>query len=172
VKTNSAVRISSGYFKINGDISCDNEYSLIITGNSLGNVIINGNLNSNVETIFNDTTKIILKLNSPIISTNGLSATYSIILKNQSEVFIQNSNIINLTNNSNLIWIENANSIVKFYNTNGFSRGSNGYFIDSNQDLNVGIHNVRSNKDNNLMINDLFEPSGFIYDSNFYLPNF
>ena len=172
VKTNSAVRISSGYFKINGDILCGNEYSLIITGNSLGNVIINGNLYSNVETIFNDTTKIILKLNSPIISTNGLSATYSIILKNQSEVFIQNSNIINLTNNSNLIWIENANSIVKLYNTNGFSRGSNGYFMDCNQDLNVGIHNVRSNKDNNLMINDLFEPSGFIYDSNFYLPNF
>ena len=93
-------------------------------------------------------------------------------MKNQSEVFIQNSNIVNLTDNSNLIWIGNTNSIVKLYNTNGFSNSSNGYFIDANINLNVGTHNVRSNKDNNLLINDLFEPSGFIYDSNFYLPNF
>ena len=172
VKTNSAVRISSGYFKINGDIYSGVEYSLIVTGNSLGNVTINGNLISSVETLFNDTTKIILKLNSPLISTIGLSATYSMVFNNQSEVYIQNSNIVNLTDNSNLIWIGNTNSIVKLYNTNGFSNSSNGYFIDSNNDLNVGIHNVRSNKDNNLLINDLFEPSGFIYDSNFYLPNF
>jgi hypothetical protein len=172
VKTNSAVRISSGYFKINGDIYSGVEYSLIVTGNSLGNVTINGNLTSSVETLLNDTTKIILKLNSPLISTIGLFATYSMVFNNQSEVYIQNSNIVNLTDNSNLIWIGNTNSIVKLYNTNGFSNSSNGYFIDANNNLNVGIHNVRSNKDNNLLVNDLFEPSGFIYDSNFYLPNF
>ncbi len=172
VKTNSAVRISSGYFTINGNISCDNEYALIISGNSLGNLLINGNLTSGVETVFNDTTNIVLKLNSPLISTTGLSATYSMIFNNKSEVYIQNSNIINLTDDSNLILISSTYSIIKLYNTNGFTSGSNGYFMDCNQNLNVGIHNVRSNKDNNLMINDLFEPSGFIYDSNFYLPNF
>jgi hypothetical protein len=94
------------------------------------------------------------------------------IFNNQSEVYIQNSNIINLTDDSNLILISSTYSIIKLYNTNGFAGGTNGYFMDCNQNLNVGIHNVRSNKDNNLMINDLFEPSGFIYDSNFYLPSF
>jgi ligand-binding sensor domain-containing protein len=94
------------------------------------------------------------------------------IFNNESEIFIQNSNITNLTENSNLIWIGNTQSVVRLYNTNGFSNGSEGYFIDANSELNVSIHNVRSNKDNNLLIGDLFEPSGFIYDSNFYLPNF
>jgi hypothetical protein len=172
VKTNSAVRISSGDFTINGNIYSQREYALIVTGDSLGMVTINGNIISNDESVLNNTTKILLKLNSPIISTNGLSATYSMIFNNESEVFIHNSNIVNLTENSNLIWIGNTYSNVKFYNTNGFSNGSDGYFIDTDEELNVGIHNVRSNKDNNLLVGDLFEPSGFIYDSNFYLPNF
>lgn len=173
-KTNSAIRISSGYFTINGDVNGGVDYSVLITGSSLGNVIINGNLYSRVENLYNNTTAINLKLNSPHIITSGLSATYSIVLNNSNntETYLNGCNIVNLTNNSNLIWIGNSNSKFGTYNTNGFSMGLDGYFIDSNQSLNVGIHNTRSNKDNNLLVNDLFEPSGFIYDSNFYLPTF
>jgi len=171
-KTNSAVRISSGYFTINGNISGGPEYSTIITGNSLGQVTINGNLDSSVEALFNDTTKISLKLNSPLIITSGLSATYSMIFNGQSDTYILNTNIVNLTNDSNIIWVGNTFSQIKLYNSGAWSEGTSGYFIDSSSDLNVGIHNTRSNKDNNILVDDLFSPSGFIYDSNFYLPIF
>lgn len=171
-KTNSAIRISSGYFTINGDINGGVDRTVIITGSSLGSVTINGNLYSSVENLYNDTTNINLKLNSSNIITSGLSATYSIILNNSTETYLNGCNIVNLTNDSNLIWIGNSNSKFGSYNTNGYSMGINGYFIDASQSLNVGIHNTRSNKDNNLLVGDLFEPSGFIYDSNFYLPTF
>jgi hypothetical protein len=171
-KTNSALRVSSGYFIINGDITGGVEYSVIITGSSLGNVTINGNLYSSVENLHNDSTSINLKLNSSQIITSGLSTAYAIILNNTSDTYFNNCNIVNLTTNSNLILVSNSNSKVTLYNTNGFSNGTSGYFIDTNQNLNVGIHNTRSNKDNNLLVNDLFEPSGFIYDNNFYLPTF
>jgi hypothetical protein len=129
-------------------------------------------LYSSVENLYNDSTTINLKLNSSQIITSGLSATYSIILNNTSDTYFNNCNIVNLTTNSNLILVSNSTSKVTLYNTNGFSNGASGYFIDTNQNLNVGIHNTRSNKDNNLLVNDLFEPSGFIYDNNFYLPTF
>ena len=76
-------------------------------------------------------------------------------------------------NPASLIHIQGTTSQFGIYNSFGYSVGtSSGFFIYGTPSFNVGIHNTRSNKDNFSAVNDIFSPSGFIYDDNLYLLNF
>ena len=77
------------------------------------------------------------------------------------------------------IVIEEKNRVTKkvdfhigIYNTIGYGAGTTGSFAYSATPCDIGIHNTRSNNDNAINIQDLFDPSGFIYDPNLFIPNY
>ncbi len=173
---NSAAKIGSGNVTVNGNLNGYNEIGLYLTSGQNGNVTINGDIVSYREAIKHLGDKIKLKVNNSFVSTSGLgTSTYSIHINSgsQSGTYLYNTTIYNGLTNSSLIYIQGTTSQFGVYNSFGYSIGtSSGFFIYGTPSFNVGIHNTRSNKDNYLAVNDIFSPSGFIYDDNLYLPNF
>ena len=174
---NSAAIITSGNVTINGNLYGNDEYGLYLnnsSNNTPGKVVINGDIESNIQTIEHRNNNLKLKVNNSFIRTNSLSSSYSVHLNcgASSSTYLYNTNIYNGLTNSTLIYSENSNTTLRIYNSFGYSPGTqSGYFINSTTPFNVGIHNTRSNKDN-LNINDIFTPSGYIYDQNLDIPNF
>jgi hypothetical protein len=173
---NSAAKIGSGNVTVNGNLNGYNEIGLYLTSGQNGNVTINGDIVSYREAIKHLGDKIKLKVNNSSVRTSGLgTSTYSIHINSgsQSGTYLYNTTIYNGLTNSSLIYIQGTTSQFGVYNSFGYSIGtSSGFFIYGTPSFNVGIHNTRSNKDNYLAVNDIFSPSGFIYDDNLYLPNF
>lgn len=173
---NAAVKIGSGNVTINGNLNGNDEIGLYLTSGENGNVTVNGDINSSREAIKHLGDKIKLKVNNSLVKSSGLgTSTYSIHINSssQSSTYLYNTTIYNGLTNSSLIHIQGTTSQFGIYNSFGYSVGtSSGFFIYGTPSFNVGIHNTRSNKDNFSAVNDIFSPSGFIYDDNLYLPNF
>ena len=172
---NSSVKIGSGYVTINGNLLGNNEIGLYLSSGDIGNVTINGDIQSRREAIKHLGDKIKLKVNNSLIKSDGLgTSTYSIHINSasQSGTYLYNTTIYNGLTNSNIIHMQGTTSQLGIYNSLGYSPGTTGNFIYGTPSFNVGIHNTRSNKDNYTAVNDSFSPSGFIFDNELYLPNF
>ncbi len=164
---NSAAKISSGTVTINGNIYGGDEIGLYVTD---GNITINGNIKTNSTLCINSVGSPSLKVNDSFISNNS---NYTISIKGgDSNNYFINSTIYNGGDDSNIFYLEGNLPSLSIYNCISYSSGDLGYFIFATPSTSdVGIHNTRSNKDN-YNINDIFSPSGFIYDSDFHIPNF
>ena len=170
---NAAANIGSGTIVINGKLNGGVANGLYLTNGNTGDVTINGDITSQIESIVGLSDTITLKVNNSVIKSQGLG-TYpnSIYINSLGSFYISNSTIYNTLTNSTLINIANVNSVLGIYNSLAYSPGTSGYFAYSTTLCDVGFHNVRSNKDNNTNIEDLFDPSGFIYDTNLFIPNY
>lgn len=179
---NAAVSISSGTVSIVGNISggeCPGVYLFGFSGDSPNydpsSVSIFGNISSKKEAIINDSTKAKLKVNNSFIKTEGLGTNpYAINISaaSMSTTYLYNTQIFNSLQDSGLILISATESKLGIYNSLGHSPGTSGKFIYCASTASVGIHNTRSNKDNSDDVEDIFTPSGFIYDQNLYLGDF
>ena len=172
---NSSVKIGSSSLTINGNLYGNNEIGLYLSNGNGSNVTINGNIQSSREAIKHLGNKTLLKVNNSLIKSSGLgSTTYSIHINSasQSGTYLYNTTIYNSLSNSSMIYIQGTTSQFGVYNSFAYSPGTTGNFIYGTPSFNVGIHNTRSNKDNYSAVNDIFSPSGFIYDTNLYLPIF
>jgi len=170
---NGAANIGSGTITINGKLKGGVSNGLILSNGITGDVTINGDITSNIESIVGLSDNITLKVNNSVIKTQGLG-TYpnNIYINSIGSFYISNSTIYNTLTDSTLINVSNVNSVLAIYNSLGYSPGSTGSFIYCATPCDVGIHNTRSNNDNSVNIQDLFDPSGFIYDTNLFIPNY
>lgn len=169
----TAVNIGSGTVSVTGRLNGGVGNGLILSNGSTGDVTINGDITSRIESIIGLSDTISLKVNNSVIKTDGLG-TYpnNIYINSLGSFYISNSTIYNKLADSNLINVANINSILGIYNTLGYNPGTTGSFIYSATPCDVGIHNTRSNNDNSVNIQDLFDPSGFVYDTNLFIPNY
>lgn len=175
---NAAVSISSGTVSIFGNISgveCPGVYLYKENLLDTANVSISGNIISKKEAIINEGGKLNFKVNNSLIKTAGLGTNpYAININaaSMSSTYLYNTQIYNSLENSGSILISATESNLRIYNSFGYSPGTSGKFIYCANTASVSIHNTRSNKDNSDNVEDLFTPSGFIYDQNLYLGDF
>ena len=175
---NAAVSICSGTVSIIGNISgleCPGVYLYKENLLDTSNVSISGNIISKKEAIINEGGKLNFKVNNSLIKTSGLGINpYAININaaSMSSTYLYNTQIYNSLNNSGSILISATESNLRIYNSFGYSPGTSGKFIYCSATTSVSIHNTRSNKDNSDNVEDLFTPSGFIYDQNLYLGDF
>ena len=175
---NAAVSICSGTVSIIGNISgleCPGVYLYKENLLDTSNVSISGNIISKKEAIINEGGKLNFKVNNSLIKTSGLGTNpYAININaaSMSSTYLYNTQIYNSLNNSGSILISATESNLRIYNSFGYSPGTSGKFIYCSATTSVSIHNTRSNKDNSDNVEDLFTPSGFIYDQNLYLGDF
>jgi hypothetical protein len=169
----SAANIGSGTIVVNGKLIGGVDNGLILSNGITGDVTINGDITSKIESIVGLSDTITLKVNNSVIKTQGLG-TYpnNIYINSLGSFYISNSTIYNTLVDSTLINIANVNSVLGVYNSLGYSPGTTGSFAYSATPCDIGIHNTRSNNDNAINIEDLFDPSGFIYDPNLFIPNY
>jgi len=170
---NSALNISSGIINIDGNIKGNIGYGVYLPIGNASKIKINGDIYSQIEALvlLNDNTQINIK--NSTIKSDGLGINPQVIYINSlGSVYINNSIIYNTLTDTSIINIYNVGSTLGIYNSLGYSPGTLGNFITSTSNFTSGIHNTRSNKDNNTTISDIFDPSGFIYDTNLFLPNF
>jgi len=175
---NAAVSICSGTVSIVGNISgveCPGVYLYKENLLDTSNVSISGNIISKKEAIINEGGKLNFKVNNSLIKTSGLGTNpYAININaaSMSSTYLYNTQIYNSLDNSGSILISATESNLRIYNSFGYSPGTSGKFIYCSATTSVSIHNTRSNKDNSDNVEDLFTPSGFIYDQNLYLGDF
>lgn len=172
---NSTVYINSGTVSIIGNISGGECPGIYLDGTSYGNVSVLGDVVSKKEAIINASGKIKLKVSDSFIKTDGLGTNpyaISISAASMSSTYLYNTKIYNSLEDSGVILITATESKLGIYNSLGYSSGVSGKFIYCAVTASVGIHNTRSNKDNSDNVEDLFTPSGFIYDQNLYLGDF
>ena len=169
----SAANIGSGNVVVNGKLIGGVDNGLILSNGITGDVTINGDIISNIESIVGLSDTITLKVNNSIIKTDGLG-TYpnNIYINSSGKFYINNSTIYNVLVDSTLINIANVNSVLGVYNSLGYSPGTTGSFAYSATPCDIGIHNTRSSNDNAINIEDIFDPSGFIYDPSLFIPNY
>lgn len=173
VGNNAAANIGSGTVSVTGKLKGGVSNGLILTNGITGDVTINGDITSKIESIVGLSDTITLKVNNSIIKTDGLG-TYpnNIYINSSGKFYINNSTIYNLLVDSTLINIVNANSVLGVYNSLGYSPGTTGSFAYCATPCDIGTHNTRSSNDNSVNIQDLFDPSGFIYDTSLFIPNY
>ena len=173
---NSAVYISAGTVSIFGNISGGECTGLYLDDNAPANVSITGDIVSKKEAIINASNNSNFKVNNSLIKTDGLGTNpYAMHINagSMSSTYLYNTRIYNSLANSGMILMTSTGSRFGVYNSVGYSTGtSSGEFIYCAATVSVGLHNVRSNKDNSDGVEDLFTPSGFIYDQNLYLGDF
>jgi hypothetical protein len=173
---NSTVYVNAGTVSIFGNIS-GGECPGVYLGDSMpSNVSIKGDVISKKEAIINESNNTKFKVSDSLIKTDGLgTSTYSIHINagSMSSTYLYNTRIYNSLENSSAILMTSTSSRFGIYNSIGYSAGtSSGVFVYCSGTVSVGIHNTRSNKDNSDNVEDLFTPSGFIYDQNLYLGDF
>jgi len=173
---NSAAYISAGTASIFGNISGGECPGVYLADTGIANVSITGDIVSKKEAIINAGNNKNFKASNSLIKTDGLgTSTYSIHISSgsMSSTYLYNARIYNSLENSGMIAMSSTGSRVGIYNSIGYGAGtSSGEFIYCAGTVSVGMHNVRSNKDNSDSVEDLFTPSGFIYDQNLYLGDF
>ena len=173
---NSAVYISAGTASIFGNISGGECPGVYLADTGIANVSITGDIVSKKEAIINAGNNKNFKASNSLIKTDGLgTSTYSIHISSgsMSSTYLYNARIYNSLENSGIIAMSSTGSRVGIYNSIGYGAGTaSGEFIYCAGTVSVGMHNVRSNKDNSDDVEDLFTPSGFIYDQNLYLGDF
>jgi hypothetical protein len=172
---NSTVYVSGGTVSIIGNISGVESPGVYLDGTSPANVSVLGDIISKKEAIINSANNAKLKVRDSLIKTEGLGTNpYAININaaSMSSTYLQNTKIYNSLENSGVILISATESRLGIYNSFGYSPGTSGKFVYCAVTASVGIHNTRSNKDNSDNVEDLFTPSGFIYDQNLYLGDF
>jgi hypothetical protein len=173
---NSTVYISAGTVSIFGNISGGECPGVYLADTGIANVSITGDIVSKKEAIINAGNNKNFKASNSLIKTDGLGTIpYSININSgsMSSTYLYNTRIYNSLENSGMIAMSSTGSRVGIYNSIGYGAGTaSGEFIYCAGTVSVGMHNVRSNKDNSDDVEDLFTPSGFIYDKNLYLGDF
>lgn len=172
---NSTVYVNGGTVSIVGNILGGECPGIYLDGTSYGCVSVSGDVISKKEAIINESGNIKLKVRDSLIKTDGLGTSpYAININaaSMSSIYLHNTKIYNTLENSGVILIAATESRLGIYNSIGYSPGTSGKFIYCAGTASVGIHNTRSNKDNSDNVEDLFTPSGFIYDQNLYLGDF
>lgn len=173
---NSAVYVSAGTVSIFGNISGGECPGLYLDASTPASVSVTGDIISKKEAIINTSNNSNFKANNSLIKTDGLGANpYAIHINagSMSSTYLYNTRIYNSLANSGMILMTSTGSRFGVYNSVGYSAGTaSGEFIYCVGTVSVGMHNVRSNKDNSDDVEDLFTPSGFIYDQNLYLGDF
>jgi hypothetical protein len=139
-----------------------------------GKITIDGDITSEREAVYDISESIELRIENSVIRSQGLGTfTQSVYIGAKGSIYINNSTIYNDLANSNIFKAESEESSIYIYNSLAYSPGLNGYLISCTfSDYVLGMHNLRSNKDNADNIIDLFDPSGFIYDTLLFVPNF
>lgn len=171
----SSVAIFGGYIKIEGDIEGLNTKGLYVGGTTgVGQVRFRGDVTSYRESVIINSNVIQTYLSDGTLKSWGSgSLPYVVnILATSSTFYLKNATAYNVRNNSSVMYVFSTNSTIGIYDTVSYTNGTSGEFIYTTQSVNVGFHSVRSNKDNNILVTDLFGPSGFIYDTNLFIPNF
>ena len=171
---NAAVIAFSGNLTIRGDVKGGKSYGLYLGNGGSGKITIDGDVTSDREAIYDVSDNIELKIENSLIKSEGLGTfTQSVYIGAKGSIYINNSTIYNGLANSSILKAESEESSIYIYNSLAYSPGLNGYLISCTfSDYVLGMHNLRSNKDNADNIIDLFDPSGFIYDTLLFVPNF
>ena len=171
---NAAVIAFSGNLTIRGDVKGGKSYGLYLGNGGSGKITIDGDVTSDREAIYDVSDNIELKIENSLIKSEGLGTfTQSVYIGAKGSIYINNSTIYNGLANSSILKAESEESSIYIYNSLAYSPGQNGYLISCTfSDYVLGMHNLRSNKDNADNIIDLFDPSGFIYDTLLFVPNF
>jgi hypothetical protein len=170
----SAIYAGSGTLIINGNVKSTKSLGLYTTGSAIGRVTVTGDIVASREAIYNGHVGMQVKVRNSMISTDGLGGnTQSIYIESNNYTYIENSTIYNGLTDSYIIKTDDWDSTIGLYNVSAYSPGELGSFITTSFiDYTIGLHNVRSNKDNEDNVTDLFDPSGFIYDPYFFVPKF
>jgi hypothetical protein len=173
---NSVLYIGAGTVSVFGNISGGECPGVHLINGGVANVSITGDIISKKEAIINESNNTKFRVSNSLIKTDGLGTSpYAININaaSMSSTYLYNTKIYNTLDNSGMILMTSTSSKFGIYNSIGYSSGtSSGEFIHCSDNVLVGIHNTRSNKDNSDNVEDHFTPSGFIYDQNLYLGDF
>jgi hypothetical protein len=172
---NAAVYATSCNVMIKGNIDAGNCPGVVLEG-TYGTFSVSGSIKSKRESLINSTNGVSLRISDSLIRTDGAGAVpYALNINSgtMSSTYIHNSRIYNSVQNSGIIIMSKTHSVFGIYNSIAYSPGTaSGNFIYSAGTVSVGIHNTRCNKDNSELVEDIFAPSGFIYDDRFYMEGF
>lgn len=171
----SSVAILGGNVQIEGKIDGRFTKGLYIGGTvSTGQIKVKGDIFSYRESVVLNTNLIPTYLSEGTLESFGSGSFPYVmsILGTSSRVYSKGTILFNRRNNSSIVYTSSTQSTIGFYDTLGFSNGTTGDFVYTTQSVSIGFHSVRSNKDNNILVTDLFGPSGFIYDTGLFIPNF
>lgn len=171
---NAALHIASGNLTMKGDVNGNNSYGIYLSDGGKSQVIVEGNIFSMKEAVYDVNNFSDLRISNSLIKSEGLGTfTQSIYMGSSASMYISNSTVYNGLTDSSIVKVERVESMIGIYNSLGYSPGALGDFINCTfSDYTIGLHNVRSNKDNGNNITDLFDPSGFIYDPYLFVPKF
>lgn len=173
--SNAAVYATSCNLRIEGDIYGNKYPGIAIGTDGSGTFSLIGNVISERESIINQAEKMHVSISDSLIKTSGLGNNpYAILIgaATMSKTYISNSRIYNSLQNSGIILLSTTGSTVGIYNSLAYSPGASGKFVFCAATASLGMHNTRCNKDNSDDVEDIFAPSGFIYDSAFYMNGF
>jgi hypothetical protein len=172
---NAAVYVSGCDLKIAGNIDGGNCPGALVEG-TVGTFSVEGNIISRRESVINNSNGIAMRVSDSLLRTEGTGTVpYAINVNSgtMSSLHIHNSRIYNSVQDSGIIVMSTTHSAFKIYNSLAYSPGTaSGNFIYCAATVSVGIHNTRCNKDNSDLVEDLFAPSGFIYDDRFDMEGF
>jgi len=173
--TNAAVYLTSCNASIEGNINGGKYPGISIASTGTGTFSLIGNVISERESIINQSNNMHVSVSDSLIKTSGLGTNpYAILIEaaTMSKTYISNSRIYNSLQDSGIISMGTTGSIVGIYNSLAYSPGTLGKFVFCATAVSLGMHNTRCNKDNSDDVEDIFAPSGFIYDSTFYMNGF
>ncbi len=172
---NAAVYVSECDLKIVGNIDGGNCPGAVVEG-TVGTFSVIGNIISSRESVINSSNGIAMRVSDSLLKTDGSGTVpYAINVNSgtMSSLHIHNSRIYNSVQDSGIIVMSTTHSAFRIYNSLAYSPGTaSGNFIYCAATVSVGIHNTRCNKDNSDVVEDLFAPSGFIYDDRFDMEGF
>ena len=171
----AALAVSTGNTTVRGNVMSLRGNAIIVSGSLDGKLDVIGDVSGSREAILNSHTgNFQTKIRNSMVKSDGLGTyTQSVYISGPSTTFIDNSTIVNGLTDSTIIQASDEMSTIAMYNCLAYSPGLGGSFIYSTaSDYTIGLHNVRSNKDNPDNITDLFDPSGFIYDPYLFVPLF
>lgn len=176
----AAAMLMGGNVTIDGNVSGNNSYGLYVYESPITpffsrfSVVVNGDITSKREALYVDHDYMDVNVKNSLIKSDGIGAfTQSVYMGSSASMYFSNSTIYNGLTDSNIMRVEAEESTIGIYNSLAYSPGTNGIFLYCTySDYTIGLHNLRSNKDNADNITDLFDPSGFIYDPYLFVPNF
>lgn len=172
---NAAVYVSDCDLKISGNIDGGKCVGIYVEG-SIGTFSVYGDIKSERESLVNSSNGISMRISDSLLRTEGTgNVPYAINVNSgtMSSMHIHNARIYNSVQDSGIIIMSTTHSAFRIYNSLAYSPGTaSGNFIYCAATVSVGIHNTRCNKDNSDLVEDLFAPSGFIYDDRFNMEGF
>lgn len=168
---NSAALIDSGNVTIKGDIIGNLSYGLYLRDAS-GDIYVtmDGDVYSSKECIYVTSVSATLWITNSYIKSEGNGSAVVYIL-GAPLMYVSRCSIYCSTNKP-IFRIDEQTSSLMVTDTIAYGAGVGGQFATCSfsPDYSIGFHNVRSNLDNSTNIVDSLDPSGFIYDTNIWVP--